>query len=112
VKRWLSDLPTWLQIRPVGRVDASIQLGQGETEAISLALEHQFKVVLMDERRGRQAAEARGLIAVGTLNILDIADEFSEIDGLAALTALRKTNFRAEADLLAKLEARFKSRRP
>lgn len=61
VGRWLQAPPDWLRVTPVRQIDQTIQLGKGETEAISLALEMQVKVVLMDERKGRAAAETRGL---------------------------------------------------
>lgn len=92
-------------------MDDTVQLGKGETVAISLAMERGVKVVLMDERRGRAAAEARGLIAVGTLNLIDLADEQRLFDGIEVLTTLRQTTFRAEPELLERFEAFMKSRR-
>jgi predicted nucleic acid-binding protein len=65
----------------------------------------------MDERRGRAAAEARGLLPIGTLNILDLADERGHLDGLVALDALRQTTFRADNQLLDRFDARMKDRR-
>ena len=111
VASWLLNLPDWLRVETVVLVDPSIQLGQGETEAISLAVERQIPIVLMDERRGRSAAEARGLLAVGTLNILDLADERGLLDGVAMLETLRQTTFRADAELLNRFEAQMRARR-
>lgn len=111
VYTWLQNLPNWLQIVKVVLVDDSIQLGKGESEAISLAIEKNVPIVLMDERRGRAAAEARGLLPVGTLNILDLADERGHLDGLVALDALRQTTFRADNQLLDRFDARMKDRR-
>lgn len=111
VTRWLRLPPAWLRVANVCRMDDTVQLGKGETEAISLAMERGVKVVLMDERRGRAAAEARGLIAVGTLNLIDLADEQRLFDGIEVLTALRQTTFRAEPELLERFEALMKSRR-
>jgi predicted nucleic acid-binding protein len=111
VANWLLNPPDWLTVENVARVDQSIQLGQGEVEAISLAVERQISIVLMDERRGRLAAEARGLLAVGTLNILDLADERELLDGVVMLEALRQTTFRADTELLDRLEARMRSRK-
>ncbi len=100
----------WLQEPPVEHLDETIQLGKGENEAISLAMERRVKMVLMDERLGRGAAEARGLIPVGTLNLIDLADEQGLLDGIAALNHLRQTTFRAAPELLGRLEARMKAR--
>lgn len=111
VSRWLLAPPAWLRITPVQLVDETIKLGMGENEAISLAIERQVKVVLMDERLGRGAAEARGLIPVGTLNLIDLADEQGLFDGVVALHELRQTTFRAAPELLGRFEARMKARR-
>ncbi len=110
VSQWLRDPPAWLRITPVQHLDETMKLGKGENEAISLAIERQVKVVLMDERLGRGAAEARGLIPVGTLNLIDLADEKGLLDGVAALNELRQTTFRAAPELLARFEARMKAR--
>lgn len=111
VCQWLDQLPDWLHIKTVHEIDGTIQLGKGESESISLALEQKVKVVLMDERLGRRAAEARGLIPIGTLNLIDLADEKGFIDGIAALDALRQTTFRANPELLAKFGTRMNARR-
>lgn len=110
VRRWLQNPPAWLRITPVQHIDESFKLGKGETEAISLAIERNMKVVLMDERLGRGAAEARGLIAVGTLTLIDLADERGLIDGIAVLNDLRQTTFRADPALLERFETRMRSR--
>lgn len=110
VSLWLQEPPSWLRISPVEHLDETIQLGKGENEAISLAIERRVKVVLMDERLGRESAKARGLIPVGTLNLIDLADEQGLLDGIAALNDLRKTTFRAAPELLGRFEARMKAR--
>jgi predicted nucleic acid-binding protein len=53
----------------------TIPLVKGEAEAISLALERQVAIVLLDERKGPVIVQSRGLLAVGTLNLIDVADE-------------------------------------
>lgn len=110
ISQWFREPPAWLRISPVQHVDETIQLGKGENEAISLAIERQVKVLLIDERLGRGAAQARGLIPVGTLNLIDLADEKGLLDGVSALDDLRKTTFRADSELLGRFEARMKAR--
>lgn len=110
VKRWLREPPAWLHVSPVRRMDETVQLGRGESEAISLALEQNLQVILIDERRGRAAAMMRGLLAVGTLNLIDLADEMGMLDGIAALDTLRQTTFRAESDLLDRFLKRIMAR--
>jgi predicted nucleic acid-binding protein len=111
VAAWLQNLPNWLRVVKVGQVDDTIQLGHGENEAISLAIEKQVSIVLMDERRGRAAAEARGLLPIGTLNILDLADERGLLDGVNSLNDLKQTTFRADEELLDRFEARMMARK-
>ncbi|MBK8037956.1 MAG: DUF3368 domain-containing protein [Verrucomicrobiaceae bacterium] len=111
VSAWLQKLPNWLRVVNVGQVDDTIQLGHGENEAISLAMEKQVSIVLMDERRGRAAAEARGLLPIGTLNILDLADERGLLDGVTALNDIKRTTFRAAGELLDRFEARMMARK-
>lgn len=111
ITAWLQNLPHWLHIEKVTQVDDTIQLGDGEIEAISLATEKQVLIVLMDERRGRAAAEARGLLPIGTLNILDLADERGFLDGVRALRDLKQTTFRADEVLLDHFETRMMARK-
>jgi predicted nucleic acid-binding protein len=61
VKTFVSSLPPWLEIRAVTTpIDASLShLDRGEQEAITLALEIQAEVLLIDETKGRDAAELR-----------------------------------------------------
>ena len=77
-----------------------MDLGKGETEAISLAMEIGIHAVLIDERRGRLAARERGMAPVGTLNILNAAGHRGLIDFAQAIAKLRQTTFRADAKLL------------
>lgn len=111
VADWAANPPDWIRIVEARRIDPGIQLGAGETEAISLALEMGIRTILMDERKGRAAAEARGLIAAGTLNILDVADEAGLLDCEAAVGSLRKTSFRMEASLLSGFLHRIRRRK-
>lgn len=111
VKSWIRDLPPWVEVARVSEIDANIPLGKGEVEAISLALEKKINVILMDERKGRQAAQSRGLLAVGTLNLIDLADDLGMLDGIEAVRDLINTTFRADPGLVRQFEAKFRSRR-
>lgn len=111
VRRWLEVPPDWITIAAASQVDSSIGLGAGENEAISLALEHQVKLVLMDERKGRAAAQGRGLLTLGTLNLLDLADARGLLNGLEALDLLRRTSFRASEVLLEQFDGKMQDRR-
>lgn len=111
VSRWVRAPPPWLRVVEVLHLDATLSLGAGENEAISLALEQHASMVLLDERKGRAAAQARGLVTLGTLNLIDLGDEEGLLDGMRAMHDLRQTSFRAEESLFARFEARMRARR-
>jgi hypothetical protein len=53
----------------------------------------------------------RGLLAIGTLKLIDLADELGLLDGIQALRDLRQTTFRADSELLDRFESRMIARR-
>ena len=75
-------------------------MDSGEREAIALALAVGTEFVLLDERKGRQAAKEQGLRAFGTLAVLGIAAERKLVALDDALDRLQKTNFRMSPRLL------------
>ncbi len=83
-------------------MDPLIRLGHGETEAISLAVEINAELLLMDDRLARRAAESRGLNVAGTLTVLEAAAQLQIIDLPTAIGKLRATNFRVSERLLTK----------
>ena len=84
-------------------VRSGLGLDPGETEAISLALEWNIQAILMDERRGRLAAEKNGVSMIGTLNILEAAHYRGFLNFEDAISRLRHTSFRASDALLSAL---------
>jgi predicted nucleic acid-binding protein len=74
IKRFLAEAPDWLEVRPSPEADATLQqLDSGEREVIALALSTTADSVLLDERKGRQAARERGLRVSGTLGVIRLA---------------------------------------
>jgi len=67
-------LPTWVVERAVQQAVGTrvlrASLGQGESEAIALALETDARWILLDDRPARRVAEGLGLSVIGTLGIL------------------------------------------
>lgn len=68
----------------------SLDLDQGESEAITLAIDLGVKTIVMDEKIGREYARNLGLKTVGILGVLLIAKKRGRIKSLkSAMTALR-----------------------
>ena len=90
--------PEWLQeqvlSQPIGPQILRISLGPGESEAISLALEIESALILLDDRPARRLAQMLGLSVVGTLGILLAAKKHELITEVRPLlSALRTNNF-------------------
>lgn len=95
--------PLWLEIVsevPVAKLSL-IELHQGESDAIALAQHLRADALIIDERRGRQEAETRGLVVIGTLGVLASAHERGLVNLAEAIDRLRQTNFHASPKLLA-----------
>ena len=103
VRNWATNLPEWIEVSPATPIEGLTRLHAGERDAISLALTVHAGAVLLDERRGRQEAENRGLKPIGTLGVLVAAHERGLIDLSATIDALRQTSFHASPKLLASI---------
>lgn len=101
IKRFLAEAPEWLEVRSSPEIDPALQqLDSGEREVIALALSTGAESVLLDERKGRQAARERGLRVSGTLGVIRLAADEGLITVTDALDRLGKTNFRVSPRLL------------
>lgn len=97
----------------VARIDPSLaaELGAGEREAISLALEVKADVLLMDERAGRRAAEARHIAVAGTLAVLLQAALRGQVEFPEAIRQLRQFGFRVSRPVEAIMMSRYEQTR-
>ena len=100
VSNWASAPPAWLEIVATARIDSALNLGLGETEAISLALELDAALLLVDERKATSVARRLGLFTVGTIGVLAVAAERRLLDLDSSIAALRQTSFREPTELV------------
>ncbi len=112
VRSWISARPDWIEIRPpTYPLEPAANLDNGERDAIALAEEVAADLILIDEWDGRIEATRRRLQVIGTLRVL--AD--GAISGLNDLEEsferLRKTNFRANSELLESLLREYRDRK-
>lgn len=110
VRSWSQNLPYWIEIRNARSLIEESNLGKGEREAVSLALELKSNV-LLDDKKGRTLAERRGLEVVGTLGILEFASGHGLINLAEELEKLQKTSFRFSKRLIEQALARSRERK-
>ncbi len=101
----------WIEVQEVFS-QLSVQLlqqvlDQGESEAITLAIDLKADRILLDERDGRKIAKSLGLKVTGVLGILLRAKQEGDLSSFPdAINALIKTaGFRLSPELLAKVLA-------
>jgi len=102
VRAWATSNPGWLTVEQAPNViDSELDVIQvGERQAILLAEQIGADFIVLDDRKARSVAAARGLNVIGTLGILTIAAEKGLITLSDALNELKQTSFRASDRLL------------
>ncbi len=116
VRAWANTPPLWLERAEVQTLDGSLalELGMGEREAISLALERHADVLLIDDLAGRREAITRHLTVAGTLAVLLQGALRGHFDLPTEINRLRRLGFYVarslEADLLALYEEEKRAR--
>lgn len=106
IRELLDRRPAWLEATKAPPVSDPILAGldKGEREAIALAVNIRAELTLLDENRGRSAAERLGLNVAGT------AARAGLIDTADAIKRLCKTTFRSSPRLYELLAARAAAR--
>lgn len=105
VRQWISNPPAWLEIATPKTIATEVlaHLDSGERDAILLAEEMDADLLILDELKGRRAAESRGLAVIGTLGVLRDAASLNLLDLPAALERLSRTNFHLSPAILNRL---------
>ncbi len=114
VKDWINNAPSWLEVKQANDslFTPSKRIGDGEREAIALAIELNADAILIDDRDGTLETRKNGLIALGTVNVLERAADKNLLDLPEAIDRLRKTSFRfPPADLIDAMLERDKQRK-
>jgi predicted nucleic acid-binding protein len=100
VRSWIARPPTWLEARAPAASDPTMALDIGERDALSLALELEADLVLVDDKAARTVAKDRGLTVAGTLAVIELASRRGLVDLHDALEALTSTSFRIRKDVM------------
>jgi predicted nucleic acid-binding protein len=107
VRQWMAHAPAWPETRNLAQSPESEfvrLLDQGEAEAIQLAIDLKADYLLIDERRGRQIATARGLTVIGTLGILIESHRQGRLQNPSdILVELRAARFRVSPRLCSRI---------
>lgn len=93
-------------------VDHSLNVDEGEKEAISLAREVKAIAILIDDRKGPNEAIRCGLRVAGTIGLLEAAGQRGLIDITTVIQRLRQTNARLDDELIQAALARHASKKP
>jgi hypothetical protein len=91
-------LPTWLRIQAPNVLPPASslrrRLGEGEREALALALELRAEWIILDDLPARRSAQATGLNVIGTLGTLLTAKRTGLLTSIRPeLDGLRATSF-------------------
>ena len=92
----------WLVITPVTRRHAfPLSLGDGEAEAMQLALDTASTLLILDDQLARREAIRLGLNFIGTVKVLSLAEQRGLIASAKyIIEKMRSNGYRISADFL------------
>jgi len=111
VRTWIARAPDWFKVDPQPTPTIPVVttgLDTGEQAAIALALAIKADLVLMDDQAGIAVARRNGLVATGTLGVLDLAARQGLVELTEAFERLKITTFYYRQGLLDDLLAKYK----
>lgn len=93
------DFPDWVEVKEITDLHylavLELEIDKGEASAITLAIEFDSSLLIIDDRKGRKLAERLGLNYTGTLGVLLRAKERRIIPKIKPiLEKIQLTNFR------------------
>ena len=109
LRSWMGSPPGWLEILTVdSRVPPDLKRIQaGEREAILLTENLGADLVILDDRRAREAALGRGLVITGLLGVLGQAAKTGLISLPEVFGRLQQTSFRTTSKALKNILDRY-----
>ena len=112
IRTWAASPPAWLTVQDPERTDRTLTLGAGEVAAIALALELKADRILIDERKGYNAARKRGLMTSTTLGVIEEASHRGLLDFDETIDKLvESTNFYLSDEVLAEYKRQVRAKR-
>lgn len=99
VQDWAYSPPSWLEVIAPLELQTGLDLDEGETAAISLAIQLSADQLLIDDLRARQVAKNRQIDVTGTIGVLILAADLGLVDVRQMITRLQQTNFRLSPNM-------------
>ena len=103
VQEYFLSLPTWIEVCEVKNSNDNsslLHLDAGEIEAILLSKQKKADLLLMDEKKGRLTAKGQGLIVMGVLGVLELANRQQKVNLPQAIDKLLQTNIKISPSLI------------
>jgi predicted nucleic acid-binding protein len=110
VRAWAQNLPGWVSLKSPTVVDHTLNVDEGEKEAICLAREVNAAALLIDDRKGRSEAIRCGLRVTGTIGVLEAAAQRGLLDLPVVIQRLRLTSARLDEKVIQAVLARIRPR--